>query len=135
MLEVIGEGTEGGETNEICIYFHLQVHLTIVNTADHAGNYIIRESVATEGPFDIGTAQTGSAQLNLPLLITPVYNISMGGFDFSDIELRSISLETGVQETIGTFRRPAAGVYFYGLAILPVGWTDPTTTTTTTTTN
>lgn len=102
----------------------LQVHLTITNTEDKAGCYKIRENVVVNGPFDIHTAQIGTTRINVPLLITPVYNAETYEFDYSSVELRSISLETGLQEKVGSIS-VGADVYIYGLATIPASWTSP----------
>lgn len=114
--------TPSTQSNE---YILSGVHFTITNTEDNAGCYKIRENVIVDGPFDIYTAQIGTSRINVPLLVTPVYNSETYAYDYTTTELRSISLETGLQETVGVLPNLGADVYIYGMATISASWTAP----------
>lgn len=104
-------------------YILTGVHLTMVNTANYAGCYIIREGVTTHGPFDIYTGTVGTQQINIAFIVTPSFNTTTGLWNYHNVQLQTISLSTGVQEVVGTFSNPGKGVYIYGLAVVPVNYT------------
>lgn len=102
-----------------------QAHFTIVNTPDRAGCYKIKEGIFTDGPFDIYTSQTGTEVVNVPLYATTVYNTATFEFDYKNVELRTIALDTGIEQKLGTFAEFETGVFVYGLAAIPYSYSAP----------